>query len=276
MGLHLRSVEIVGPYNPAGAGRVAQPAAHLRRARRDDASEEPGCARTILSTLARRAYRRPVAATPTSSRCWRSTRRAARRGRASTPASSWRSSGCWSVPSSCSASSAIRRSAAPDTRVPHQRSGARLAALVLPVEQHPRRRAARPGGAGPAEAIRPCSSAQVTRMLADPRAEALVENFAGQWLYLRNLPSGRCRSRRSSPTSTTACAGVPARDRAVLRQHRPRGPRRARPADRQLHVPQRAARAALRHPERQGQPLPARDAGRRQRPRAGCSARAAS
>ena len=30
---------------------------------------------------------------------------------------------------------------------------------------------------------------QVRRMLADPRASALVENFAGQWLYLRNLAS---------------------------------------------------------------------------------------
>ncbi len=29
--------------------------------------------------------------------------------------------------------------------------------------------------------------AQVRRMLADPKASALVENFAGQWLYLRNL-----------------------------------------------------------------------------------------
>ena len=28
---------------------------------------------------------------------------------------------------------------------------------------------------------------QVRRMLADPRAQALVTNFAGQWLYLRNL-----------------------------------------------------------------------------------------
>ena len=28
---------------------------------------------------------------------------------------------------------------------------------------------------------------QVQRMLADPRADALVENFAGQWLWLRNL-----------------------------------------------------------------------------------------
>lgn len=31
--------------------------------------------------------------------------------------------------------------------------------------------------------------AQVLRMLADPKAGALVDNFAGQWLYLRNLES---------------------------------------------------------------------------------------
>ena len=31
--------------------------------------------------------------------------------------------------------------------------------------------------------------AQVARMLADPKAAALVDNFAGQWLYLRNLDS---------------------------------------------------------------------------------------
>ena len=32
---------------------------------------------------------------------------------------------------------------------------------------------------------------QVARMLADPRSSALVENFAGQWLFLRNLQSAR-------------------------------------------------------------------------------------
>ena len=33
--------------------------------------------------------------------------------------------------------------------------------------------------------------AQITRMLADPRADALTENFAAQWLYLRNLDQQR-------------------------------------------------------------------------------------
>jgi mono/diheme cytochrome c family protein len=32
---------------------------------------------------------------------------------------------------------------------------------------------------------------QVRRMLADPRANALVDNFAGQWLYLRNISNIR-------------------------------------------------------------------------------------
>ena len=33
--------------------------------------------------------------------------------------------------------------------------------------------------------------AQIKRMLADPKSQALVKNFAGQWLYLRNLQSAR-------------------------------------------------------------------------------------
>ena len=32
-------------------------------------------------------------------------------------------------------------------------------------------------------------AAQVKRMLADPKADALVDNFAGQWLFLRNMRS---------------------------------------------------------------------------------------
>ena len=38
-------------------------------------------------------------------------------------------------------------------------------------------------------------SQQVRRMLDDPRSVALVKNFAGQWLYLRNLASARPNSR---------------------------------------------------------------------------------
>jgi cytochrome c551/c552 len=34
-------------------------------------------------------------------------------------------------------------------------------------------------------------SAQVSRLLADPRSKAFTENFAGQWLYLRNLEQAK-------------------------------------------------------------------------------------
>ena len=42
---------------------------------------------------------------------------------------------------------------------------------------------------------------QVKRMLADPKSEALTNNFAGQWLFLRDLRTRRHRRR----TSTTTC-----------------------------------------------------------------------
>jgi hypothetical protein len=39
--------------------------------------------------------------------------------------------------------------------------------------------------------LRAALPTQVRRMLADDRAKSLVENFAGQWLQLRNIPSWR-------------------------------------------------------------------------------------
>ena len=53
---------------------------------------------------------------------------------------------------------------------------------------------------------RPCSTQQVTRMLADPRADALVANFAGQWLLLRE-----------SEERQTRFAGVGRQPAAVVR-----------------------------------------------------------
>ena len=71
--------------------------------------------------------------------------------------------------------------------VPPRRLRARVAAVVLPLEQPARRRAAL--GRGRRDARRPCEvrRRQVRRMLDDPRASALVTDFASQWLHLRNL-----------------------------------------------------------------------------------------
>ncbi len=52
------------------------------------------------------------------------------------------------------------------------------------------------------------------------------------------------------------------RDGALLRQHRARGSQRPRPADRGLHLRERAARAALQDPGHPGQPLPPRASSR--------------
>ena len=90
-------------------------------------------------------------------------------------------------------------------------------------------------------------------------------------------PGGREPGRAAVPRlRRQPASGLPARDRAVLREHRAGRPQRAGPAARQLHVPERAPREALRHPERVRQPLPARLARRRTARAAACSATAAS
>ena len=68
-------------------------------------------------------------------------------------------------------------------------------------------------------------------MLADPRSRALVTNFAGQWLYLRNLDVDHARHAAVPGLRRQPAAGVPAGDGAVLREHPARRPQRARSAD---------------------------------------------
>ena len=69
--------------------------------------------------------------------------------------------------------------------------------------------------AGRAARSRPCSSAQVRRMLADPRSNALVDNFVGQWLQLRNLRSAAAQLRRLPRLRRQPAQGLPARDGAA-------------------------------------------------------------
>ena len=88
---------------------------------------------------------------------------------------------------------------------------------------------------------------QVRRMLADPKAEALVTNFAGQWLYLRNLKNMVPLSTEFVDFDDNLRQAFEQRGVAVLRERHARGPQRPRPDDGRLHVRQRAAGAALRH-----------------------------
>jgi len=58
-GAALRELEIMGPLNPGGA-TTSPSYRRVFACHPAKAADEAGCARTILSTLARRAYRRPV------------------------------------------------------------------------------------------------------------------------------------------------------------------------------------------------------------------------
>ena len=112
-------------------------------------------------------------------------------------------------------------------------------------------------------------AAQVSRMLADPRAKSLSDDFAFQWLHRRQAgrdhPGPRPVSARERPAGSARA--VQGRTAAVHRQRAAQRSQRDRAADRGLHVPQRAPGDALRHRDGQGQPLPPRDARRQGAPR---------
>ena len=114
---------------------------------------------------------------------------------------------------------------------------------------------------------------QVRRMLADPRAEALVTNFAGPVAVPaqpRGAPAGLAPVSR---VRRQPAPGLPPRNRTAVCQ---RGERRSAgpgAADGRLHVPERAAGAALRHPRRLRRPVPAGQPWRRQPARRAARAR---
>ena len=71
--------------------------------------------------------------------------------------------------------------------VPPERRRAGVAALVLPVEFDSRRPAARARAAGPSASAGRCSTSRCGGCWPMRKIERFVTNFAGQWLYLRNL-----------------------------------------------------------------------------------------
>ena len=112
---YVESVTIAGPYESSGARPVAGTPSRERifnavRRAAPPRKRPPARARSC------RRWRGGRTAGPSPARTWSgfwpSTTGAARRA-ASTPASRWRSGGCWSVPSSCSGSSATRKASRP-------------------------------------------------------------------------------------------------------------------------------------------------------------------
>ena len=185
----LDKVTVEGPFNVTGPGDSPS-RRRIFTCKAADGAAGVACARTILSTLARRAYRRPLTDTETD-RLLGFYQRERTTGRdASTRGSRTRWRSCSSARSSCSVSSAIPTSSRPTasfaSAISNWRRGCRSSS----------------GAAFPTTS---CSTLavkgrlkdpvvleqQVKRMLADQRARALGSNFAGQWLYLRNLKSLR-------------------------------------------------------------------------------------
>ncbi len=152
-----------------------------------NASEELPCAKKIITTLARHAYRRPV--TDADLETLLSFYQSGRNKRAISKAESrWRCAAFSPIRSSSIASSAIPPALRPDT--PYRVSDLELASrlsffLWSSIPDDELLDVAAQGKLHDPAVL----EHQVRRMLADPRADSLVTNFADQWLYLRNLRS---------------------------------------------------------------------------------------
>jgi hypothetical protein len=176
-------VLITGPFEATGRGATPS-RERIFVCRPGTASEEEPCARTILATLARRAFRRPVTAADLQPLLG-----FYRAGRANADFDKGIEKALSAMLVSPDFIFRIERDPAgqPADAV-HRVSDVELASrlsfflwssipddeLLTLAENH---KLADPAALG----------AQVKRMLADPRSQALVDNFAGQWLYLRNL-----------------------------------------------------------------------------------------
>ena len=182
---HVLSVAISGPFNATGSGDTPS-RRKIFVCHPDSASDELPCAKKIISTLARHAYRRPVTDTDleTLLSFYQSGRNKgnfetgiemALRRILSDPQFVYRFE---RDPSSAPADQPYRIS---DLELASRLSFFLWSSIpddeLLDV-------AARGKLHDPA-----MLEHQVRRMLADPRADSLVSNFADQWLYLRNLRS---------------------------------------------------------------------------------------
>jgi mono/diheme cytochrome c family protein len=204
----VESVTIEGPFKTTGVSETPS-RQRIFRCTPNAASEEEACARTILSTLARRAYRRPVTGDDVDTLI-----AFYRIGRATTT-----SNGTPPIPTLTGS-----RDTATLTRSPYSfEAGIETALqrmLVSPdflfrIEQDPAKTAAGSvyrisdvelasrlsfflWSSIPDDALLDRAAkgtlrnagvleAEVRRMLRDPRAKTLVENFASQWLQLRDL-----------------------------------------------------------------------------------------
>jgi mono/diheme cytochrome c family protein len=184
-GVYLRSVEIAGPFDATGSGEGAS----RKRIFVCSPSSRPGtdadaCAKTILTTLARRAYRRSVTNADVEPLM-----AFYREGRAQGGFDGGIEQALRRLLVSPEFLMRVERdpaNAAPDSvyAISDLELASRLSFFLwssIPDDElldlATKRQLSNPA----------VLARQVRRMLADPRSQAFVNNFAGQWLFLRNL-----------------------------------------------------------------------------------------
>ena len=180
---HLGTLTISGPFDASGAGDTPS-RRRIFVCRPAGAADETPCAREILSTLARRAWRRPVTAADVDGLF-----AFYREGRA---AGGFEAGVERAVRALLVSPDFLFRvvsepaDAAPGA--PYRLRGLELASRISfflwsSIPDDELLDVAARGGLRDPEVV----ERQVRRMLADPRSEALAKNFAGQWLRLRNV-----------------------------------------------------------------------------------------
>jgi hypothetical protein len=175
------TIHVEGPFNPSGPGTTPS-RERILVCRPTPSDEEDACARAILSTLARRAYRRPVALEDVDTLlAFYKDARAARGFEGGIQAAL---EGILVDPEFLFRFERVRA----DTAGIHSLTDLELATglsffLWSSIPDDELLEVATRG-----ELKQPAVlTRQVGRMLADPRARALVTGFAAQWLHLRNM-----------------------------------------------------------------------------------------
>ncbi len=176
-------VTITGPFHPRAGGETPS-RRKIFECRPSVADEEPACARRIISTLAREAYRRPVTQqeVETLFRFYETGRE--KKDFESGIAMALRR--LLVAPQFLFRMEADPEAGAPGAAYPVRDLDLASRLSFFLWSTIPDRElvdVATGGRLSDPEVL----ERQVRRMLADPRSDALVENFVGQWLFLRNM-----------------------------------------------------------------------------------------
>ncbi|KMS54818.1 hypothetical protein V474_17250 [Novosphingobium barchaimii LL02] len=180
-------VDVAGPFNAAGIPDTpSRRAVYLCKPRK--ASEEEACAARIVSALARRAWRRPVGGFDIAPlmRIYAAERKASDFEQGIEAALE----AMLVSPEFLFVVERDPQGAMPGSvaRVSDLELATRLSLFLWSSIPDERLLTLAEQGKLSQPAVR---NAEIARMLADPRAKALTTNFAGQWLYLRNLDQQR-------------------------------------------------------------------------------------